>query len=53
MKEDIISQQYLIYIVIAIIMGSIARILTIIRDEGAFLYTIRQTPLLENVKKVS
>lgn len=28
MKENIISQQYLIYIVIAIIMGSIARILT-------------------------
>lgn len=32
MKEDTISQQYLIYIVTAIIMGSLARILTIIQD---------------------
>lgn len=32
MKEDIISQQYLIYIVTAIITGSLARILTIIQD---------------------
>jgi hypothetical protein len=32
MKDEILSQQYLIYIVTAIIMGSAARILTIIQD---------------------
>lgn len=32
MKEEFISQQYLIYIVTAIIMGSLARILTIVQD---------------------
>lgn len=32
MKEEIISQQYLVYIITAIIMGSLARMLTIVQD---------------------
>ena len=32
MKEEIISQQYLIYIITAIVMGSLARIFTIVQD---------------------